>query len=53
MTAQPERRRLSGLPVWAEEDFQRLLMDLGHRGYGWLRPDRVRKKLEQMAGSRG
>ena len=38
-----------GKPVWNEEDFQQLLRTLGWAGYGWLREDGVRRKLEQMA----
>ena len=37
-----------GKPVWNNEDFNRLLRDLQYRGYGWLRPEGVRKKLEEM-----
>jgi WD40 repeat protein len=40
-----------GRAVWGEPDFQRLLYVLGCAGYGWLRPDGVRKELEQMAAS--
>ncbi len=36
-------------PVWNEEDFKKLLKDLQYRGYGWLRPDGVHKKLEELA----
>lgn len=38
-----------GKPTWTEEDFQRLIKDLQHRGYGWLRPEGVRHELEKMA----
>jgi WD40 repeat protein/serine/threonine protein kinase len=38
-----------GMPTWSEEDFQRLLHTLGCAGYGWLRPEGVRRKLEEMA----
>lgn len=34
---------------WQEEDFRELLLDLGHRGLGWLRPDGVRARLEEAA----
>jgi hypothetical protein len=37
-----------GKPVWDEEDFQALLVDLQYGGYGWLRPEGVRRKLEEM-----
>jgi len=35
-------------PVWAEADFLRLMTDLGHADYGWLRPEGVRRQLEKM-----
>jgi WD40 repeat protein len=38
-----------GKPVWSEEDFQSLLYTLGCAGYGWLRPEGVRRELEEMA----
>jgi hypothetical protein len=38
-----------GKPVWTEEDFEELLFGLGCAGYGWLRPDGVRRQLQQMA----
>jgi predicted Zn finger-like uncharacterized protein len=38
-----------GRPVWSEEDFEELLHVLGCAGYGWLRPDGVRRRLEQLA----
>jgi hypothetical protein len=40
-----------GKPIWNEEDFQELLFTLGYAGYGWLRPEGVRKKLEEMAAN--
>jgi len=33
----------------AQKQFTGLLEELGRRGYGWLRPEGVRKKLEEMA----
>ena len=30
---------------------QRLLRELGLRGYGWLRPEGVRRKLEEMTAN--
>jgi len=42
-----------GKPQWTEEDFQKLLQELGYRGYGWLRPEGVRRELEKMARERG
>ncbi len=38
-----------GHPIWTEDDFQRLLTTLGHAGYGWLRPEGVRRELQRMA----
>lgn len=37
-----------GKPQWNDEDFKKLLKDLQCRGYGWLRPEGVRRKLEEM-----
>ena len=37
-----------GLPTWSEENFQELLYSLGCAGYGWLRPEGVRRELEKM-----
>ncbi|MDI7276173.1 MAG: protein kinase, partial [Anaerolineae bacterium] len=48
-TARPQKRSEHARPEWGEEDFQRLLTELGWRGYGWLRPEGVRRKLEEMA----
>lgn len=42
-----------GAPQWTEEDFQKLLRELGIRGYGWLRPEGVCRELEKMARERG
>ncbi len=39
----------AGRPAWSEDDFRQLLLTLGAVGFGWLRPDGVRKKLEEMA----
>jgi len=34
---------------WTEEDFQGLLRNLAEkRGYGWVRPQGIRKELEKM-----
>jgi hypothetical protein len=38
-----------GKPVWSDEDFQSLLYTLGCAGYGWLRPEGVRRELEEVA----
>jgi WD40 repeat protein len=37
-----------GKPTWAEDDFEKLLVDLQYNSYGWLRPEGVRNQLEQM-----
>jgi WD40 repeat protein/serine/threonine protein kinase len=56
---QPDEEELAraltrrGVPVWKEEDFRDLLYTLGCAGYGWLRPEGVRKKLIEMAAERG
>ncbi len=39
----------SGKPSWTEEDFQELPRHLQYVGYGWLRPEGVQRKLEEMA----
>jgi WD40 repeat protein/serine/threonine protein kinase len=38
-----------GKPVWELEDVERLFHNLSYAGYGWLRPDGVRRKLEELA----
>jgi len=40
-----------GQPVWTENDFQALLRTLGYAGYGWLRPQGVRRQLTRMSDS--
>jgi WD40 repeat protein len=44
----PVDRIPRGRPVWKPEDFTELLDTLGCAGYGWLRPEGVRRKLEEM-----
>jgi len=39
----------AGAPCWSQQDFENLLTQLQHRGYGWLRPEGVRRQLEKMA----
>ncbi|MBM3878808.1 MAG: serine/threonine protein kinase [Verrucomicrobia bacterium] len=46
-TGQEEPIR-DGKPEWGETDLQRLLSELQYRGYGWLRPEGVRRELERM-----
>jgi WD40 repeat protein len=41
-----------GKPVWTKVDFEQLLYTLGCTGYGWLRPEGVRRKLEEMSKER-
>jgi hypothetical protein len=38
---------LRGKPVVSEDDFQQLLFTLGCAGYGWLRPEGVRREMER------
>jgi len=40
-----------GRPTWTEQDFQELIRHLQDVGYGWLRPEGVHRKLEEMARS--
>jgi WD40 repeat protein/serine/threonine protein kinase len=40
----------AGSPVWDEDDVQTLLYVLGCAGYGWLRPEGVRQRLEERRG---
>jgi hypothetical protein len=37
-----------GRANWTDEDLETLLEELRFRGYGWLRPEGVQKKLEEM-----
>ncbi len=41
-----------GKPEWTEEDFQQLIIELGHHGYGWLQPQGVQRKLQELADLR-
>jgi WD40 repeat protein/serine/threonine protein kinase len=41
-------RSPGGPPYWDMADFALLLAELQRRGYGWLRPDGVRRVLEDM-----
>ena len=38
-----------GQAEWEERDFENFLIDLRHRGYGWLRPQGVQNELEEAA----
>jgi WD40 repeat protein len=35
----------AGSPIWCEEDFHRLMDELGRAGFGWLQPEDVRRQL--------
>jgi WD40 repeat protein len=37
-----------GMPNWTDVDFQKLHTHLQYCGYGWLRPEGVRRQLEKM-----
>jgi hypothetical protein len=36
-------------PRWSDVDFTQLLTTMGAAGFGWLRPQGVQRKLEEMA----
>ena len=40
-----------GRPSWDDAEFERLLDTLGCAGYGWLRPEGVRRELEKMTAN--
>ena len=48
----PDGFSRKGKPIWSEEDFQKFLIYLDARGYGWLRPEGARRELEEMAQER-
>ena len=39
----------TGIPTWTDKDFDELLYTLGCSGFGWLRPEGVRRELDNMA----
>jgi WD40 repeat protein len=41
----------SGSPKWSDSDFKQLLHTLACAGYGWLKPEGVRKELMNMAAT--
>jgi hypothetical protein len=41
-----------GKPSWSGQEFDALIRKLQYAGYGWLRPEGVRKQLEEMAKNR-
>jgi hypothetical protein len=49
----PARRWYSpwSKPSWTEDDFRRLLDKLRCAGYGWLRPEGVRRELDKMVAT--
>ena len=40
-----------GKPNWNEDDYQKLIRQLQYAGFGWLRPEGIRKKLEEMTAN--
>ncbi len=42
-----------GQPNWSEKHFGQLMDNLGMAGFGYLRPDGVRRKLEELARKSG
>jgi WD40 repeat protein len=42
----------SGAPRWREQDFEDLIDELSFRGFGWVKPQGVRRELEKMAKER-
>jgi WD40 repeat protein/serine/threonine protein kinase len=38
----------TGTPEWSQDEFNELLIELQNRGYGWLRPEGIRRELETM-----
>ena len=47
----PEGLTRRGKPSWNDQDFQDLLRQLQYAGYGRLRPEGIRTKLEELARS--
>ena len=45
---EPDGWSREGKPHWAGPDFRRLMEDLPYRGYGWLRADGLRRKLQEL-----
>jgi WD40 repeat protein/serine/threonine protein kinase len=43
----------TGTAAWDDDDVQTLLYLLGCAGYGWLRPEGVRRRLATLQGERG
>jgi WD40 repeat protein len=50
-TSQPPPPTRHVKASWNEKDFGRLLYTLGCAGFGWLRPEGVRRELEKMAAN--
>ncbi len=51
LLTQRHLRHPVGPPYWDMTDFQALLAELQTRGFGWLRPDGVRRVLEDMTAT--
>ena len=45
----PTRR---GTPTWDDQEFEKLIGQLQCAGYGWLRPEGIRAKLEELKAAR-
>ncbi len=43
-----DRIRRNGSPEWNEADLEQFLVELRHCGYGWLKPEGVRRELQAM-----
>ncbi|MBN2123351.1 MAG: hypothetical protein JW821_03595, partial [Deltaproteobacteria bacterium] len=43
----------SGRPRWRREEMEAFLAGLSRRGYGWLRPEAVERRLKKMASGWG
>jgi len=41
-----------GRPAWKSKDLEQLIRALSFAGFGWLREDGVRRKLEELSGGR-
>ena len=40
-------------PEWTENDFRELIVDLRNRGFGWIRPAGIQRKLDELAANMG
>ncbi|MBI5239449.1 MAG: SUMF1/EgtB/PvdO family nonheme iron enzyme, partial [Elusimicrobia bacterium] len=39
-------------PAWSDAEFAGLLTDLSRKGYGWLKPEAVRSRLQSLSGTK-